>query len=52
MNVLLFQVKEPIRSYKIVNDLIIKQVSHFNYLWNDVSYDKNNDINVKLKATL
>ena len=32
----------------MISNRILEQVTHFNYIGNDISYDKNYDIDVKL----
>ena len=43
-----FRAKEPIRTKIIINYQIVEQASHYNSLGNDISYDRNRDIDVKL----
>lgn len=46
--VMAFIGKQPIRSKIIINNAAIEQVSHFNYLGCEVSYNKDNDVIQKL----
>lgn len=46
--VMAFQGPEPIRTKIVVNNKPVEQVKHFNYLGNDISYDRDKDINNKL----
>ena len=39
---------EPIRINIMINDRILEQVSHFNYLDNDIGYERNYDIGAML----
>lgn len=43
-----FKGKQPVRTKIIINDHIIEQVNHFNYLGHDIGYDKDHDIDIKL----
>jgi hypothetical protein len=43
-----FKGKDPVRSKIIINDNILKQVSNFNYLGWNLSYNYNRDVQAKL----
>ena len=43
-----FRGKESIRTKIVIGNQILEQVSHLNYLENNIGCDRNYDINVKL----
>ena len=44
-----FLVKNRVKTEIVIDNSVLEQVSHFNYLGCDISYRKDNDIESKLK---
>jgi hypothetical protein len=48
MEVMAFKEKDPVRSKIIINGNILKQISNFNYLGCNLSYNYDGDVQTKL----